>query len=196
MMRSMKFGVLAMVLLLAACQTARGRHEGTWPPEQSQPSSRPLPGTSPNGVPAPVGTGTPQAVPLPPPAALPNYPKAADEISSGAVLSLMRKANEQRASGNLDQAASTLERAQRIEPRNYFVWSALADTYLQQKNYEQAISVARKSNSLGRGNVYVEQQNWRVIHDASAANGDADGAALAQARMDAIQQLLQSAAPP
>lgn len=194
-----KLGCVALALLIAGCQTARGRHEGSWPQEPSPRPSRPAPGTAPAGTPAPVivpGGDAPQAVPLPPPRILPNYPKAAEEISGGAVLSLLRQARDARSGGHFDQAAGALERAQRIEPRNYFVWSSLADTYLQQKSYEQAISVAQKSNSLARGNVYVEQENWRVIRDARSATGDADGAALAQARIEAIQQLLQAAAPP
>ena len=199
MKRWLKLGCVAVALMIAGCQTARGRHEGSLPPESTQPSSRPLPGTAPSGAPAPVmvpGGDSPQAVPMPTPRAVTNFPKAAEEISGGAVLSLLRQARDARSSGHFDQAAGALERAQRIEPRNYFVWSSLADTYLQQKAYEQAISVAQKSNSLARGNVYVEQENWRVIRDARAATGDTDGAALAQARINAIQQLLQSATPP
>jgi hypothetical protein len=186
-----KLVAVVAVMLLAACQTSRGRHEGTWPPESQEPVSRPLPGTAPSGRPTPVITpGDAGMAPLPERRALPNYPKAADEISGGAVLALLRQARDARAASQYDQAAGVLERALRIEPRNYFVWATLADTYLQQKNFEQAESVAQKSNSLGRGNVYIEQENWRVIRDARNARGNAAGAAEAQARIDAIQQLL------
>lgn len=196
MKQAIKFAVLTWCVVVAGCQTVHGRRE-TSQPQPAQPASRPLP-PAPSGTPAPVivpESESPQAMPLPPPKALPNYPKSADEISGGAVLSLLRQAQAARSAGRYDQAAAALERAQRIEPRNYFVWSSLAGTYLLQKNYDQAISVAQKASSLARGNVYVEQENWRVIRDARSASGDVDGAALAQSRIDAIQQLLQSAAP-
>ncbi|TXH04086.1 MAG: tetratricopeptide repeat protein [Nevskiaceae bacterium] len=196
MKQGIKLAILALAVVAAGCQTVHGRRETNQPPS-APPVSRPLP-AAPSGTPAPVivpESQSPQAMPLPPPKALPNYPKSADEISGGAVLSLLRQAQAARSAGRYDQAAAALERAQRIEPRNYFVWSSLAGTYLLQKNYDQAISVAQKASSLARGNVYVEQENWRVIRDARSASGDIDGAALAQSRIDAIQQLLQSAAP-
>lgn len=201
-----KFSALASALALAACQTATGRHEGSWPPPQTpqQPVNRPY-GTvnPPVGEPTPVAppaapAGNESAIPpMPlPDKVSPSYPKTADAISGPAVLSLLRSAQSARAAGQYAQAAGSLERALRIEPRNYFVWSSLADTYLRQKNFDQAISVAQKSNSLGRGNVYVEQENWRVIRDARSASGNAAGAAEAQARLDAIQQLLQPTVMP
>lgn len=195
-----KLGAVVLALVVAGCQTSQGRHEGTWPPESNQPIAKPMPGSAPSGVPTPIAppnapSDNSFAPPPPPPPekVLPNYPKSADEISGAAVLSLMRSAQAARAAGQYGQASGSLERALRIEPRNYFVWSTLADTYLRQKSYDQAVSVAQKSNSLGRGNVYVEQENWRVIRDARTASGDTAGAAEAQARMDAIQQLLQPA---
>ena len=199
-----KFSALASALALAACQTAMGRHEGTWPPQQNpqQPVTKPVYGTvnPPVGEPIPIAppasSTTPGGESAIPPMPLPekvspNFPKTADAISGPAVLSLLRSAQSLRSAGQYAQAAGSLERALRIEPRNYFVWSTLADTYLRQKNFDQAISVAQKSNSLGRGNVYVEQENWRIIRDARTAGGNAAGAAEAQARIDAIAQLLQ-----
>ncbi len=204
-----KLGALVGALALAGCQTATGRHEGTWPPQQTpqQPVTKPAYGTvlPPVGEPTPVtppATSTvPGAEPAIPPMPLPekvspNFPKTAEAISGPAVLSLLRSAQSARAAGQYAQASGSLERALRIEPRNYFVWSTLADTYLREKNFDQAVSVAQKSNSLGRGNVYVEQENWRIIRDARSAGGNAAGAAEAQARLDAIQQLLQPTVTP
>ena len=208
-----KLGALAFALVLAGCQTATGRHEGNWPPPQQpqQPVNRPygtvnppvgeptpVPITPAPGSTAPAPAGNESAIPpMPlPDKVLPNYPKTADAISGPAVLSLLRSAQSARAAGQYAQAAGSLERALRIEPRNYFVWSTLADTYLRQKSYDQAISVAQKSNSLGRGNVYVEQENWRVIRDARTAGGNVAGAADAQARMDTIAQMLQPTVMP
>lgn len=194
---------LLVLAMLAGCQTSRGVREPlpqapTPPPTQSSIMQPPAPASNdklqiPDVVaPAPsIGVPTPvPAMSQPDAAQLASYPQTPDSVSGPAVLALMRKANEARAAGEPAQASVALERALRIEPRNYFVWSALGGAYLESKNYEQAASVARKSNSLARGNVYVEQANWRVIHDARAALGDADGAQAAQTRVDAIQQML------
>lgn len=200
-----KLSALVLTLVVAGCQTARGKHESAMPPERVQTPSKPVYGavTPPVGEPTPVAPATtptePEAAiaPLPlPEKVLPNFPKTADAISGPAVLSLMRSAQTARAAGQYGQASGSLERALRIEPRNYFVWATLADTYLRQKNYEQAESVAQKSNSLARGNVYVLQENWRVIRDSRNARRNAAGAAEAQARIDAIQEMLQPAVSP
>lgn len=191
----MRFKLLAgfMMLALTGCQTMHGVRQTHKPAPPRAPVVNPLPGIEAGKTAAPIPAETPAAIPAPPDTSmLATYPKTAESISGPAVLSLLKKASEARAAGQPGQATSTLERAVRIEPRNYFVWSALATTYLQSKVYEQAESVAKKSNSLARGNVYVEQENWRVIHAVRIALGDAEGAAQAQLRMDAIQQLLSA----
>ena len=189
-----------LMLSVSACQTARGKREPVWP--YPTPPSAPAPGQP--VTPSPQLPGVPDAplpeplepvfVPMPesrPP--LPVFPKSAEAISGGAVVSLLRQARASSDMGKPEQAQSALERALRIEPRNYFVWSALAETYLEQKNYAQAITVAKKSNSLARGNFYAELENYRVIAAAAEAAGDAAAHLQAQARIDEIQRLLQSA---
>lgn len=187
--------LLLFAVSLAACQTARGTRDGSaWPyPEQ--------PGASSPGAPLP-NPGQPSSIPpqttanIPPEMRpLPSFPRTAEEISGAPVASLIRQAREARGAGKPEQAQSTLERALRIEPRNYFAWSALAATYLDQKNYEQAVSVAGKSNSLARGNIYVELENYRVMQQAREALGDAAGAMQAQIKADDIQRWLEQAQP-
>nr|WP_241696219.1 tetratricopeptide repeat protein [Solimonas terrae] len=107
----------------------------------------------------------------------------------------MKRARQYRQDGQPDQAAGTLERALRIEPRNYFVWSALAQAHLAQKNYAQAESMAQKSNALARGNIYVTLENWKTIAAARNGQGDADGAADAAAQIAALQARLDAAQP-
>lgn len=182
---------LLLALLLQACATpsATGRREN------SIPFPQPV-GQDPQGAPSNESGGGIGRVIAPPvpitsePAAPPSYPRSADEVSGQAVVSLMRQASEASTQGQHDLAASQLERAQRIEPRNYFVWSALAKVYLQQEQYDQAVSVAGKSNSLARGNVYVELENWKTIAAARHARGDSVGAVQAEARIDEIERLL------
>ena len=197
---------LALIaVLLAGCVSSEGSRKeypppGTiYPPPSAPgqpPSSYPGSGYPGSGYPAP---GQPVPIPtqpqpgadpstamIPPNKPLPTYPKSADEISGQAVISLMKQAQKSRAAGQYDQASGALQRAQRIEPRNYFVWSALARVYLDKKDFDNAESVALRSNSLARGNVYVELENWKVIAAARQQQGDAMGALQAQARVDEI----------
>ncbi len=60
-----------------------------------------------------------------------------------AVIALLDGAYQQSESGQLDLAASKLERAVRISPRDPQVWSALAKIRLQQKKYALAVSLAK-----------------------------------------------------
>lgn len=188
----LRFGAVtvpaALALLLNACASPTGTREGSgwpYPPQPQRPSPSPtVPSPSPPpGISTPVPIEPSQPVP-------PTYPRTAEAISGQAVVSLMRQAATARAEGRLDLAASQLERAQRIEPRNYFVWSALAQVYLAQEQYDQAVSVAGKSNSLARGNVYVEVENWKTIARARRAQGDSIGALQAEARVDEIERSL------
>lgn len=190
-----------LALVLSACNTVRGQRDTgyNWPyPEK--------PGTAssearPDAQPRTSGLGQSEAPESPvelasiPPERLPDFPRSADQVSGTAVAALIRQAREARAAGQSEQAQAKLERALKIEPRNYFAWSELAATYLDQKNYEQALGVAGKSNSLARGNLYVELDNYRVIQEARQALGDSDGAFQARARADEIQQRLQQAEP-
>lgn len=186
MRASLAWMVLA-VLLLGGCASSTGTRQGTLPypapPVVVPPPETPTvpPPALPPLFPVPIEPVQPQP---------PSFPRTAGEISGQAVVSLMRQAADARAQGKLDLAASQLERAQRIEPRNYFVWAALAGVYLDQQQYDQAVSVASKSNSLARGNVYVELENWKTISTARQAQGDSLGALQAQTRIDEIQRQL------
>ena len=200
--------LVLLTLVLSACQTARGTRQ-SWPypssPAPAQTAGQGIPGPGPVTAPPQPSTGPQGTVPgqvamipqepapvIPeatrPP--LPDYPRSAEAISGGAVMSLLRQARSALDMAKPEQAQALLERAVRIEPRNYFVWSAMAESYLQQKNYAQAMTVAQKSNSLARGNVYAELQNYRVIAMARDATGDSAGALQAQARVDEIQRML------
>jgi tetratricopeptide (TPR) repeat protein len=197
--------VLCLVVLLGACQsqpTQPAQPVYSWPYPDKTEYQAPVPPDDPEAPPATAGLGADgeggnpsELVALAPPPGLPDYPRSAEEISGAAVAALIRQAQQARAAGQTGQAQGKLERALKIEPRNYFAWSALAACYLDQQDYEQAISVAGKSNSLARGNIYVELENYRVLQQARTALGDSAGALRAQARADEIQRMLQQARP-
>lgn len=179
--------LLLAVLTLTGCATPSGTSQRVWPFPEPPAAEQPEPGVGqvlppaapPAGTPIPI---EPQVAP-PPPA-----PRTAEQISGQAVASLMRQARTARDQGQFEQAASHLERAQRIEPRNYFVWSMIAQVRLDQQDFEQAVAMATKSNSLARGNAYAELENWKTIAAARAAQGDSIGAVKAQSRVEDLQR--------
>lgn len=183
---SLRLGaLLLLVTLLNACVPSQGRRESNVPGPIWTPEPQPV---LPPAAPPPASVPVPIEPPRPAPP--PNQPRSAEAISGQAVVSLMRQASAARSQGQYELAASQLERAQRIEPRNYFVWSALAKVYLDQQSFDQAISVAGKSNSLARGNVYVEIENWKTIAAARRAQGDSIGALQAESRVSEIERVL------
>lgn len=74
-----------------------------------------------------------------------------------------RQAAKQSSIGRTDLAAATLERGLRVAPKDAGLWSQLAAVKLKQKKYQQASSLARKSNSLAGNNTKLIQKNLRII---------------------------------
>jgi len=101
---------------------------------------------------------------------------------STAVLALMREADSSSASGRLDNAAATLERAIRIQPRNAQLWNKLAEVRLQQHQPGLAEDLAKKSNLLAKDNKALTRKNWSIIANARRQKGDAQGASEADAK--------------
>jgi len=122
-------------------------------------------------APAPVSEPVPAPVPEAVPASTPAVPSG-----SAAVTSLVTSARADAAAGRHLQAASSLERALRIEPRNPHLWQELARVRLRQGDYAQAESVAARSNSWAGGDSRLRAENWRLIAQAREARGDAAGA--------------------
>lgn len=89
---------------------------------------------------------------------------------------LMDSARADAAAGNLTNAAASLERALRIEPRNPRLWQELARVRLKQGQYAQAESVAARSNSWAGDDKGLRAENWRLIAEARRARGDTEGA--------------------
>jgi predicted Zn-dependent protease len=98
-----------------------------------------------------------------------------------AAAALLGQANEQTRAGELDQASSSLERALRIEPNNPWIWHQLAQVRLSQRQDEQAVQMAGRSNTLtsDRG---LQARNWRVIAQARARLGQEEAARSAAAK--------------
>jgi len=112
----------------------------------------------------------PVSAPVPAPA-----PPAA-RTESAAIAGLLDGARADAAAGRLTNAAASLERALRIEPRNPRLWQELARVRLKQGEYAQAESTAARSNSWAGGDNRLRAENWRLIARAREARGDAAGA--------------------
>ncbi len=135
-------------------------------------------------APAPAGPAAPrpaQPAPQPrPPADLP--PAEINREGNQAVTALLDSADKYVKSNQLDKAGASLERALRIEPRNAGIWHDLAQIRLHQGQYQQAESLASKSNSLAGSNRALQSRNWKLIASARKATGNAPGADEAEAQ--------------
>ena len=85
---------------------------------------------------------------------------------SSAAANFSRQATKQSQQGNYDLAASILERGLRVAPKDAMLWSQLAEVKLRQQQYQQARSLATKSNSLAGPNSAVVEKNRRIIQEA------------------------------
>jgi predicted Zn-dependent protease len=133
--------LLVLAVLIAGCATA------------PQP---PAPAPEPAAVPAPAPA--PEAAPAPAP-----------RSENIAVAGLMEGARADLAAGRLANAAASLERALRIEPRNPRLWQELARVRLKQGEYAQAESLAARSNGWAGGDEQLRAENLRLIEEARAA---------------------------
>jgi len=95
---------------------------------------------------------------------------------NNAVTVLADAARADAASGKIDAAVASFERALRIEPRNPALWHELAKLRLQQAQYLQAEGLAAKSNGWAGGNKALRAGNWRIIGQARLKRGDYPGA--------------------
>ena len=100
------------------------------------------------------------------PAAPPPTPEAPAIKENVAVAGLMESARADAASGRLVQAAASLERALRIEPRNPRLWHDLARVRLRQGDTAQAANLAARSNSFAGSDAALRSANQNIIEQA------------------------------
>ena len=107
---------------------------------------------------------------------------AADEQLDGPVLALLTTAQQQQGGGDLNGASSSLERAQRIAPREPQVLYRLAEVRLAQGDAAQAEQFARRGLSYASGRPALKASLWDLIAQARERQGDPAGAAQARER--------------
>ncbi|AWN17418.1 M48 family metallopeptidase [Salinisphaera sp. LB1] len=173
---------LGALILMAGCATQPGGMSGPSGNASSQPSQKPPSGPSGQQAP-PANSGNPSGnAPQPPQQKTPPPPQNASQISSPAVMSLLGRADTLANAGHMDAAASTLERALDLAPRNPFIYQRLAAVRLAQGENGQAEQLAMKSNSVSNNNPFVEAGNWQLIAEARKQAGNSNGAQKAHAQ--------------
>src|SRR5690349_12109153 len=161
--------LLILTLGLSACVAPR-------PFEPRPDSPTPTdPGVQTQGATPPEVTNSPEPLPPPKPHTL-----------SPATKALVTQAQSQLAAGNDAQAASTLERALRIEPINPLTWIEMAKLRQEEGNPAQAENLAKKALSMATGDARAQANARRVIADAHRARGRNPEARDADARAEAL----------
>lgn len=142
-------------------------------------NSAPFPSTSSGGYSAPSApTGIPSSN-------AGSGGLSADEQLDGPVLALLTTAQTQQTGGDLNGASSSLERAQRIAPREPQVLYRLAQVRLAQGDAAQSEQLARRALTYANGRPDLQAGLWDIIAQARDKQGDAAGAALARQKAKA-----------
>jgi tetratricopeptide (TPR) repeat protein len=90
---------------------------------------------------------------------------------SPASRALVSQAQAQRTKGDLPGAATTLDRALRIEPSNPLLWIEMGRLRMDQRNYPQAEAMGRKALSMAVGDGRTQSAAWVLIADSLRARG-------------------------
>jgi hypothetical protein len=161
---------LLVALALSGCVSAPPEREPAPPPPPptapgqgaSLPPAQPLPRPTPPAVvvrPGPPPSAPPLGEPMTPPA------PAAQPSATGSLIAL---ADRQAATGDYASAAAQLERALRIRPQDPVLWQKLAWLRLQNGEFDQAASLAARSDALAGSNAAVRDENRRIVEFARA----------------------------
>nr|WP_283777389.1 tetratricopeptide repeat protein [Pseudomonas nunensis] len=105
---------------------------------------------------------------------------SADEQLDGPVLALLTTAQQQQATGDLNGASSSLERAQRVAPREPQVLYRLAQVRMAQGDAPQAEQFARRGLTFANGRPDLQASLWELIAQAREKQGDSAGASQAR----------------
>lgn len=99
---------------------------------------------------------------------------------SPAVIALLDTANKQKQSGSIRAAESSIERAQRISPRDPNVYYQWADVRRLQHKWNQAEQLALKGANLATGDPIMLRRIWLLIAAIREQAGNTTAAANAR----------------
>ncbi|MGR9086710.1 MAG: tetratricopeptide repeat protein [Gammaproteobacteria bacterium] len=106
--------------------------------------------------------------------------------SSPAVGALVVAANQNSRSGNVEVAASSIDRALKIEPRNPSLYYKLALLRLKQNKPQEAEDLAKKSALLAGSDKQLKRHSWLLIAHARELRRDMQGARQARAKANSF----------
>jgi len=101
-------------------------------------------------------------------------------LQNPAVKELLADAGAAEQTGDYGQAASYLERALRIQPRDPEILQSMAEVQLQMRDYEQALNFASRSYDIGPRVGEICSRNWRTISVSREYLGDHPGSVEAE----------------
>lgn len=96
-------------------------------------------------------------------------------LQNPAVKELLADAGGAEQTGDYGQAATYLERALRIQPRDPEILQSMAEVQLQMQDYEQALNFASRSYDIGPRVGEICSRNWRTISVSREHLGDHPG---------------------
>lgn len=111
-----------------------------------------------------------------------------EENTQPIVIALVEESKEKMERGELTSAAASLERALRLEPKSARLWSRLGLLRLRQKKWQQAITVAKKSNLLIVKDFDLRVANWEIITQAHSRAGNKSAAKIAAERASDLKK--------
>lgn len=169
--------IAAAMLAISACTapspyTPAPRPTPVPPPQQQTPAE-----TQPAPQPEPPAE---QPQPLPPPV-------VREPTLSPASRALVGQAQAQMASRNYAVAASSIERALRIEPDNALLWIELGKVRQAEGNYVQAENMGRKAASMSVNAPRANSAAWSLIAESLRARGKNVEAQAAEARANGVR---------
>src|SRR5690349_25139362 len=89
------------------------------------------------------------------------FPAPPARFENPAIASLMDTARADSEAGRLANAAASIERALRLDPRNPRLWQALSRVRFKDGEYAQAASTAARSNSWAGSGRDLPAVDWR-----------------------------------
>lgn len=120
--------------------------------------------------------------PPPPPPPPPFEPLESFPPLSPAVNALALASNQDSASGNVEAATASIERAIRIEPRNATLYYKLALLKLKQSKPGLAEDLAKKAALLASDDAQLKKHSWLLVARAREMQGDMKGGKEARAK--------------
>lgn len=168
-----RIGIVLTIAMLSACAAPSPYEAPERPatPEQPSPPVETQPGSPPTTIEKPE--------PLPEPA-------TREPVLGPASRSLVEHAQVQLASKNYAVAASSIERALRIEPGNPLLWIELGKVRQAEGNYVQAENLARKAISMSIQAPQTQARAWQLVADTYRARGKNIEAQEAEAKAQSL----------